>query len=90
MATGTGDLESRAEGGRRPAPPRPVRPYRIRGARRRRDPDTGAGRLTRLRMRPLSTFELGRSSGEVSLSSLMDGARAAAGRSVIRSTILPN
>lgn len=44
---------------------------------------TGAGRLTRLRMRPLSTFELGRSSGEVSLSGLMDGARAAAGRSVI-------
>ena len=44
---------------------------------------TGAGRLTRLRMRPLSLFELGRSSGEVSLASLLDGRRAAAGRSVI-------
>ena len=44
---------------------------------------TGAGRLTRLRMRPFSLFELGRSSGEVSLAGLLDGARAAAGRSVI-------
>ena len=45
---------------------------------------TGAGRLTRLRMRPLSTFELDRSTGEVSLAGLLDGARAEAGRSVIR------
>ena len=44
---------------------------------------TGAGRLTRLRMRPLSLFELGRSSGEVSLAGLLDGARATAGKSVI-------
>ncbi|WP_420633058.1 ATP-binding protein [Candidatus Palauibacter sp.] len=44
---------------------------------------TGAGRLTRLRMRPFSLFELGRSSGEISLAGLLDGARAAAGRSVI-------
>jgi len=44
---------------------------------------TGAGRLTRLRMRPLSTFELGRSSGEVSLAAILNGERAAAGRSVI-------
>ena len=44
---------------------------------------TGAGRLTRLRMRPLSLFELGRSSGEVSMARLLDGARATAGRSVI-------
>ena len=44
---------------------------------------TGAGRLTRLRMRPLSLFEWGRSSGEVSLARLLDGARATAGRTVI-------
>ena len=44
---------------------------------------TGTGRLTRLRMRPLSLFELGRSSGEVSMARLLDGARATAGRSVI-------
>ena len=44
---------------------------------------TGAGRLTRLRMRPLSLFELGRSSGEVSLADLLDGARCGAGRTVI-------
>ena len=44
---------------------------------------TGAGRLTRLRMRPLSLFELGHSSGEVSLGGLLDGTRAEASRSVI-------
>ncbi len=44
---------------------------------------TGAGRLTRLRMRPLSLFELRRSSGEISLAGLLDGARATASRSVI-------
>lgn len=32
---------------------------------------SGAGRLTRLRMRPMSLFELGRSSGAVSLSALL-------------------
>ena len=44
---------------------------------------TGAGRLTRLRMRPLSLFELGHSSGTLSLAGLLDGARATAGRSLI-------
>ena len=44
---------------------------------------TGAGRLTRLRMRPLALFELGHSSGEVSLAGLLDGTRAGAGKSVI-------
>lgn len=44
---------------------------------------TGAGRLTRLRMRPLSLFEWGRSSGEISLARLLDGARESAGRTVI-------
>ncbi len=44
---------------------------------------TGAGRLTRLRMRPLSLFELGRSSGEVSLAGLLDGQSGGADKSVI-------
>ena len=44
---------------------------------------TGTGRLTRLRMRPLSLFEWGRSSGEISLARLLDGARATASRTVI-------
>ncbi len=44
---------------------------------------TGAGRLTRLRMRPLSLFEWGRSTGEVSLSGLLGGAPPAAARSDI-------
>ena len=44
---------------------------------------TGAGRLTRLRMRPLSLFELGHSSGEISLAGLLEGTPAGAGRSVI-------
>ena len=34
---------------------------------------TGTGRLTRLRMRPLSLFEAGLSSGQVSLRALLDG-----------------
>ena len=34
---------------------------------------TGAGRLSRLRMRPLSLFESGHSSGQVSLAALLDG-----------------
>ena len=44
---------------------------------------TGAGRLTRLRMRPLSLFELGHSSGEISLAGLLAGERSATVRSVI-------
>lgn len=34
---------------------------------------TGAGRLTRLRMRPMSLFETGHSTGVVSLATLLDG-----------------
>lgn len=34
---------------------------------------SGAGRFTRLRMRPMSLFELGRSGGEISLASLLAG-----------------
>ncbi|MGH3494750.1 MAG: ATP-binding protein, partial [Sciscionella sp.] len=34
---------------------------------------TGAGRFSRLRMRPMTLFELGRSSGAVSLGRLLDG-----------------
>lgn len=34
---------------------------------------TGAGRIARLRMRPMSLFEIGASSGEVSLSALLQG-----------------
>ncbi len=34
---------------------------------------TGAGRFSRLRMRPLSLYEAGRSSGEISLAALLDG-----------------
>jgi uncharacterized protein len=34
---------------------------------------TGAGRLARLRMRPMSLFELGASTGEISLSALLAG-----------------
>jgi predicted AAA+ superfamily ATPase len=34
---------------------------------------TGAGRITRLRMRPMSLFETGRSSGEVSLEGMFEG-----------------
>jgi len=41
---------------------------------------TGAGRFTRLRMRPMSLFESGHSSGESSLRSLLEG-RDPAGRS---------
>ena len=36
---------------------------------------TGAGRFSRLRMRPMSLFELGQSSGTVSLGRLLDGER---------------
>jgi uncharacterized protein len=34
---------------------------------------TGAGRITRLRMRPMSLFEAGRSTGRVSLTDLLEG-----------------
>ncbi len=34
---------------------------------------TGAGRLTRLRMRPLSLFETGHSSGDISMAKLLEG-----------------
>jgi uncharacterized protein len=34
---------------------------------------TGAGRVSRLKMRPMSLFELGNSSGEISLSALLGG-----------------
>ena len=37
---------------------------------------TGAGRVTRLRMRPMSTFETGHSSGHVSLRALLNGTPA--------------
>lgn len=39
---------------------------------------TGAGRISRLRMRPMSLFELGTSNGEVSLAALLAGEKAAA------------
>lgn len=39
---------------------------------------TGAGRISRLRMRPMSLHELGASNGEVSLARLLDGEKAAA------------
>ena len=38
---------------------------------------TGAGRMSRLRLRPMSLFELGRSTGEVSLKRLLTGDPAA-------------
>jgi uncharacterized protein len=38
---------------------------------------TGAGRLTRLRLRPMTLFELGRSTGTLSLAELLHGARPA-------------
>ena len=42
---------------------------------------TGAGRLTRLRMRPLSLFEAGQSTGEISLAGLLAGEPQRAARS---------
>ena len=42
---------------------------------------TGAGRFVRLRMRPLSLYESGRSSGEISLQRLLDGAEQRAPQS---------
>ncbi len=43
--------------------------------------DTGAGRFSRLRMRPLTLMEMGEASGEVSLAGLLDGDRSLARRS---------
>ena len=40
---------------------------------------TGAGRISRLRLRPMSLSELGRSSGEISLGALLDGEAIAGG-----------
>jgi predicted AAA+ superfamily ATPase len=40
---------------------------------------TGAGRITRLRMRPMSLFEMGRSTGRVSLGKLLDGSMSSSG-----------
>ena len=42
---------------------------------------TGAGRFARLRMRPLSLYEAGHSSGEISLQGLLDGEKPRANRS---------
>jgi len=42
---------------------------------------SGAGRVLRVRMRPMSLFESGESSGSASLGRLLDGERAAGGRS---------
>ncbi len=42
---------------------------------------TGAGRFVRLRMRPLTLYESGRSSGAISLRRLLDGVEQRAGRS---------
>ena len=44
---------------------------------------TGAGRLTRLRMRPMSLFETGRSTGEMSLAGLLAGSPQRSARSHI-------
>ena len=41
---------------------------------------SGAGRIRRVRMRPMSLLESGESTGEVSLGALLDGARCDAGR----------
>ncbi len=40
---------------------------------------TGSGRISRLRMRPMTSQESGRSTGAVSLAALLDGGRARAG-----------
>ena len=42
---------------------------------------TGTGRIVRMRMRPMSLWESGESTGEISLSSLFDGAGEVNGRS---------
>ena len=47
---------------------------------------TGAGRFTRLRMRPLSLYEAGRSTGEISLQGLLGGDEQRAKRSELSIT----
>lgn len=42
---------------------------------------TGAGRMTRMRMRPMSLYETGRSNGEISLAQLLEGQPSQAGDS---------
>lgn len=44
---------------------------------------TGTGRIVRMRMRPMSLWESGESTGEISLSALFDGAGEVSGRSSI-------
>ncbi len=44
---------------------------------------TGAGRVSRLRLRPMSLLELGRSTGEVSLRALLDGQPAPGVKAVL-------
>jgi len=44
---------------------------------------SGAGRILRLRMRPMTTAEMGYSSGDVSLRAILDGARVRAGASTM-------
>ena len=44
---------------------------------------TGTGRIIRMRMRPMSLWESGESTGEISLSGLFDGAGDVTGRSRI-------
>ncbi len=44
---------------------------------------TGAGRLTRLRMRPMSLFEAGQSTGEISLAGLLAGEPQRSARSIL-------
>jgi uncharacterized protein len=44
---------------------------------------SGAGRISRLRMRPMSLVEAGVSSGEISLRALLGGSKAAAGESQV-------
>lgn len=49
---------------------------------------TGAGRLTRLRMRPMSLFELGASTGEVSLGAVLWGELERGARSALETDAL--
>lgn len=49
---------------------------------------TGAGRLTRLRMRPMSLYELGVSTGKVSLRALLEGEHEQGARSELEANAL--
>lgn len=49
---------------------------------------SGAGRFTRIRMRPLSLFEAGRSGGEISLAELLNGSRQESSASFLTITEL--